>query len=73
MKILVACERSGKVRDALRSLGHEAWSCDTQPCDADPEYHIRGDVLPHTRGCSWGMMIAFPPCTHLCVSGAGAI
>ena len=68
MKILIACEYSGVVRDAFRKLGHDAWSCDILPCDADPAYHIQGDVLSVLdRG--WDMMIAHPPCTYLCRAG----
>lgn len=69
MRVLVACEFSGIVRDAFRARGHDAWSCDLEPSDADPQYHIQGDVTPVlTQG--WDMMIAHPPCTHLSVSGA---
>ena len=69
MKVLIACEYSGRVRDAFRARGHEAWSCDLLPCEGDPTYHIRGDVLPViTRG--WDLLIAHPPCTDLAVSGA---
>lgn len=68
MRILVACEYSGRVRDAFRAAGHDAWSCDLLPCDADPAYHIRGDVLP-LLGQGWDLMVAHPPCTYLCSSG----
>ena len=68
MKILVACEYSGRVRDAFRAAGHDAWSCDLLPCDADPAYHIQGDVVP-LLGQSWDLMVAHPPCTYLCSSG----
>jgi hypothetical protein len=69
MKILIACEYSGVVRDAFRALGHDAWSCDILPCDRDQKYHIQDDVLKHLDE-GWDMMIAHPPCTHLAVSGA---
>lgn len=69
MKILVACERSGRVREAFRRKGHDAWSCDIVPADDRSEYHIRDDVMNHLSD-GWDMMIAFPPCTHLAVSGA---
>lgn len=69
LKILVACEYSGVVRDAFRKLGHDAWSCDILPCDADPTYHYQCDVLT-LLDKGWDMMIAHPPCTHLAVSGA---
>ena len=69
MKILIACEESGKVRDAFRRLGHEAISCDILPTRSHPERHIQGDVLPLLKK-RWDMVIAFPPCTHLASSGA---
>lgn len=68
MKIIVACEFSGIVRDAFAARGHEAWSCDLLPTERLGN-HIRDDV----RGVldlGWDMMIAFPPCTHLASSGA---
>lgn len=86
MKILVACEESQAVTKELRRLGHEAYSCDIEPCSGGhPEYHIMQDVIPLLNGyCffhtgdmtqhyingKWDMIIAFPPCTHLAVSGA---
>ena len=69
MRVLIACEYSGTVRDAFRALGHDAWSCDLLPCDADPKHHIHGDVM-EVLGAGWDLMIAHPPCTHLAVSGA---
>ena len=69
MKILVACEYSGVVRDALRKRGHDAWSCDILPTDSTPEYHYQCDVSELLKE-HWDMIIAFPPCTHLAVSGA---
>ena len=68
MKILVACEYSGVVRDAFSKFGHDAWSCDILPTES-PGQHIQGDVLP-LLDLDWDMVIAFPPCTHLAVSGA---
>ena len=68
MRVLVACEYSGAVRDALIRRGHDAVSCDLLPTDA-PGPHIEGDVLPRLSD-GWDMLIAFPPCTHLAVSGA---
>lgn len=68
MKILVACEYSGRVRDAFASMGHDATSCDLLPTDA-PGPHYQGDVSDILDD-GWDMMIAFPPCTHLAVSGA---
>jgi hypothetical protein len=86
MRILVACEESQAVTKELRRLGHEAYSCDIQDCSGGhPEGHIQGDVIAllngrctfltmdgqaHTIVGRWDMIIAFPPCTHLAVSGA---
>ena len=69
MRALVACEYSGRVRQAFRDLGHDAWSCDLLPADDGSEYHIQGDVLP-LLDQQWDLLIAHPPCTHLSVSGA---
>ena len=70
MKILVACEESQAVCIEMRKLGHEAYSCDIEPCSGGhPEWHIQGDVVPLLQQ-EWDMIIAFPPCTHLAVSGA---
>jgi len=70
MKILIACEESQAVTIELRKLGHEAYSCDIMDCSGEhPEWHIKGDVLKQLNK-GWDMMIAFPPCTHLAVSGA---
>lgn len=86
MKVLVACEESQRVCTEFRKLGHEAYSCDIEPCSGGhPEWHIQDDVLPLLNGncCfktvngdthhligKWDMIIAFPPCTHLAVSGS---
>ena len=86
MKVLVACEESQRVCTEFRKLGHEAYSCDIDPCSGGhPEWHIQDDVLPllngnctfktadgvlHKIGGKWDMIIAFPPCTHLAVSGS---
>ena len=70
MKILVACEESQAVTIELRRLGHEAYSCDVLPCSGGhPEWHLQQDVVPLLNE-KWDMVIAFPPCTDLCVSGA---
>jgi hypothetical protein len=70
MNILVACEESQAVTKEFRALGHEAYSCDTEPCSGGhPEWHLQQDVTPLLKD-SWDMIIAFPPCTHLAVSGA---
>ena len=68
MRVLVACEYSGRVRDAFIKLGHDAWSCDIIPTDV-PGPHIQDDVTKHLNS-GWDMLIAFPPCTHLACSGA---
>lgn len=68
MKILIACEFSGIVRDAFKARGHDAWSCDLLPVEILGQ-HIQDDVLNHLND-RWDMMIAHPPCTHLAVSGA---
>lgn len=68
MRVLVACEFSGVVRDAFAAAGHEAWSCDLLPSEA-PGQHMIGDV----RGLNlrlYDLLIAHPPCTHLAVSGS---
>jgi hypothetical protein len=71
MRVLVACEYSGTVRDAFRALGHDAWSCDLLPTEtADSEHHYQGNVLDVIAEEDWDLMIAHPPCTHLAVSGA---
>ena len=68
MKVLIACEYSGAVRDAFIRWGHDAMSCDLLPTDA-PGPHYQGDVRD-VLDFPWDLMIAHPPCTHLSVSGA---
>ena len=68
MRVLIACEYSGAVRDAFIKMGHDAVSCDLLPTDV-PGPHHHGSVLDILND-GWDMMIAFPPCTHLAVSGA---
>lgn len=68
MKVLVACEFSGVVREAFRKKGHEAWSCDIINSPEDSYHHIKGDVK-HYLNVGWDLMIAHPPCTYLCNSG----
>lgn len=68
MRVLIACEYSGVVRDAFRKLGHDAWSCDILPTDADPTYHFQCDVREIAND-NWDLMIAHPPCTYLTVAG----
>ena len=67
-RVLVACEYSGKVRDAFLAAGHDAMSCDLLPTEV-PGPHYQGDVRD-VMGNGWDLMIAHPPCTHLAVSGA---
>lgn len=67
MRVLVACEFSGIVREAFRRHGHDAWSCDLLPTEI-PGNHIQGDVLEILNG-GWDLMVAHPPCTYLCNSG----
>lgn len=69
MNVLVACEFSGIVRGAFENRGHDAWSCDFLPSEKGTWKHIESNVLD-ILGKNWDMMIAFPPCTHLAVSGA---
>lgn len=70
MRILAACEESQRVTIALRERGHEAYSCNIVPCSGGhPEWHLQQDVTPLLKE-KWDMIIAFPPCTHLAVSGA---
>lgn len=70
MRVLVACEESQRVCVAFRKRGHQAFSCDIQPCSGGhPEWHIQDDVLK-ILDHGWDLVIAHPPCTDLCVSGA---
>jgi hypothetical protein len=77
MRVLIACEFSGIVRDAFRAQGHDAWSCDLLPSERPGPHHV-GDVLEFVRAwpylrdplTPWDLMIAHPPCTYLAVSGA---
>ena len=67
MRVLVACEFSGAVRDAFRALGHDAWSCDLLPTET-PGPHIQGNVLNALKE-GWDLMVAHPPCTYLASMG----
>lgn len=70
MKVLIACEESQAVTIEMRRLGHEAYSCDIQPCSGGhPEWHLQVDALELLK-MKWDLIIAHPPCTHLCSSGA---
>lgn len=64
MKVLVACEFSGTVRDAFRKLGHDAWSCDLRSDVNGSSFHIQGDALEAVK-MGWDLLIAHPPCTYL--------
>lgn len=67
MKVLIACEYTGTVRDCFDALGHEAWSCDILPSETKGR-HYQGDVRDILDG-GWDLMIAHPPCTYICSSG----
>ena len=69
MRVLIACEFSGIVREAFKAKGHDAWSCDLLPTEL-PGKHIQADVLSLDLDYNhWDMMVAFPPCTFLCRTG----
>ena len=69
MKVLIACEESQRVCIEFREKGHEAYSCDIEPCSGGhPEWHLQQDVIPLLKE-KWDMIIAFPPCTYLTVTG----
>ena len=70
MKVLVACEYSGRVREAFRKLGHDAWSADFEPAEDHSPYHYQGDCFDLINNKRFDLMICHPPCTHLAVSGA---
>ena len=69
MRVLVACEYSGRVRDAFRRHGHDAWSCDLLECEADPTWHYQRPV-EEILNQGWDLMVAHPPCTDLAISGS---
>lgn len=70
MKVLVACEESQAVTKELRKLGHEAYSCDIEPCSGGhPEWHLQVDATELLK-IQWDMIIAFPPCTYMTNAGA---
>lgn len=70
MKVLIACEFSGIVRDAFRKRGHHAWSCDLLKSENRSGYHVQGDAIECAYDPGWDLMIAHPPCTRLTVAGA---
>ncbi len=65
MRVLIACEMSGRIREAFRKLGHDAWSCDLLPSEIPSPFHIQDDVLNHLNK-DWDMMIGHPVCTFIC-------
>mgnify|MGYP001564765902 CR=1 FL=1 len=69
MRVLVACEFSGVVREAFRERGHEAWSCDLLPALDKSPYHFKCDIFELLSMTEWDLMIAHPPCTKLAVCG----
>lgn len=69
MRVLVACEFSGVVREAFRRRRHDAWSCDILEAEDNSPYHLQGDVLNYIDN-NWDLMVAHPPCTYLTVAGA---
>ncbi len=69
MRVIIKCEYSGRVREAFRKLGHDAWSCDLLESEDNSPYHIVGDCL-ELADEDWDLGIFHPPCTHLAVSGA---
>jgi len=66
--VLVGCEYSGRVREAIRARGHDAWSCDLLPAEDHSPHHLQADVREALND-GWDLMIAHPPCTRLCNSG----
>lgn len=70
MRVLVACEFSGRVREAFRRRGHDAFSCDLLPSEIPSEYHLQADFMDVRFMLDWDLIVAFPPCTHLAASGA---
>ena len=69
MKVIIACEFSGIVREAFKKRGHEAYSCDLLPSEDNSSHHYCGDIIPHLN-FGFDLMVCHPPCTHLAVSGA---
>jgi site-specific DNA-cytosine methylase len=70
VNVLVACEYSGRVREAFRALGHDAYSCDLLVSEDNSPHHLQCDVIEALPMIKWDLMIAHPPCTHTAVSGA---
>lgn len=70
MRVLIACEYSGRVREAFRAKGHDAWSCDLLPSEDKSRYHMQRDAIGTILSRAWDLVISHPPCTHLCNSGS---
>lgn len=70
MRVLIACEYSGVVRRAFRARGHDAWSCDILPSEDDSPFHYQEKLQYGISAMCWDLVIAHPPCTRLCNSGA---
>jgi hypothetical protein len=69
LKVLIACEFSGAIRNEFRKLGHDAFSCDIVPSEDNSPYHYQGDVRNVIHAYKWDLMIAHPPCTYLTLAG----
>lgn len=69
MRWLLACQRSTLLRDLLRCMGHDAWTCDLEPCEGDPAFHLQRDAIEVAYGGHWDAMFACPECRYLCSSG----
>jgi hypothetical protein len=69
MRVLVGCETSGRVREAFRARGHDAWSCDLLPADDGSAWHMQCDVRVPLRLMSWDLFVVHPTCTYVCSSG----
>jgi hypothetical protein len=70
MKVLVACESSGRVREAFRRRGHDAWSNDIEDAEDGSPFHLKMDARQALARAKWDLLIAHPPCTYICNSGA---
>lgn len=68
MRVIVGCEYSGRVRQAFRDLGHDAWSCDLLPAEDNSEFHVQGDIMKLLDD-HWDLGIFHPPCTYLTAAG----
>ena len=68
--VVILCEESATIRDALRARGVDAWSCDLEPTRGDPRWHLQGDAIEVARSYQWAGMVAHPVCTYLANSGS---